>query len=101
VGHSRHPPFSVKLISEGPHTPSDNYRRPKTTLNKNPEKGCDDTTTVSVITRQLEQMKLNEDQEIPRNPKGNPAWRKSLPKNRKTDSVREYHDWYGKAKKSG
>ncbi|KAN0068440.1 hypothetical protein V8E54_013636 [Elaphomyces granulatus] len=49
--------------------PERNYRRPKTTLNKNPEKRCNDTTTVSVIARQLEQMKLNEDQEIPRNPK--------------------------------
>jgi hypothetical protein len=31
------------------------------------------------------------------NPEGNPAWRKSLPKNRKPESVREYHDWYGKS----
>ncbi|KAN0071475.1 hypothetical protein V8E54_010071 [Elaphomyces granulatus] len=49
--------------------PERNYRRPKTTLNKNPEKRCNDTTTVSVIARQLEQMKMNEDQEIPWNPK--------------------------------
>ncbi|KAN0079317.1 hypothetical protein V8E54_004531 [Elaphomyces granulatus] len=34
--------------------PERNYRRPKTTLNKNPEKRCNDTTT---------------DQEVPRNPK--------------------------------